>query len=408
MKRFLFSSITYLFLIFPSYASAQTNNVTLTTYYPAPFGAYDRLRLVPRTTLGTTCTAAEEGSLYIPNTSGIINQCKSLSWVPIAGGVWGMTTQAAGFDPYNPTAIVDQFYLTTNYDLLTRKPYVGIGTQNPERPLHIVMKDTGTPSAVVIENQSTTISAFGPGANLSFRGMKEGLPMNEYVGLQALYQDLTDATALSTLSIWLRDGSGAGMKEKVRFRGNGNVGILDPDPDASLEIAINGTIPYLMLSSSGAGDGNVLIVNNAGDVGVNTNVPTEKLEVNGNIKATTLILTSDAGLKTDIVPVENSLDKISRLKGVSFEWKNNPSDQRKHMGVIAQDVEKIFPEAVYGKEGAKGVDYPSLIAPLIEAVKELRVQNQDLKQQLRSQSASFQEQINSLQEKLSTEARGAQ
>jgi hypothetical protein len=68
-------------------------------------------------------------------------------------------------------------------------------------------------------------------------------------------------------------------------------------------------------------------------------------------------------------------EKIQELKGVTWEWREDAPDEAKEqpgMGVIAQDVERVFPELVETDEqGRKKVAYHGLIGPLIEAVKEL-------------------------------------
>jgi hypothetical protein len=67
--------------------------------------------------------------------------------------------------------------------------------------------------------------------------------------------------------------------------------------------------------------------------------------------------------------------KIRQLRGVTWEWREEAPEEAKQqpgMGVIAQDVERVFPQLVETDEqGYKRVDYNGLIAPLIEAVKEL-------------------------------------
>lgn len=375
MKRLFSLILTLVILNLASLAfcAVVTNTVNLTSYYPAPFGAYERLRLVPRADLAGPC--ADNGTIYFRASNNSLQLCANNVWGPFTS-LWSMTS----------TPGLDQYYFTTPYpDLTTNKPYLGIGTQDPQRPLHIVVDNPGTPEAVIIENLSTTPNS---GANISYRGMKQGVPMQEYVALQAIYQNLTNAAAESSLSIYLRDGTGSGRKEQFTFKGKGFMGIREPDPAAVLEIAGDGITALMMISSNQlvANNGNVLTVLNNGNVGINKKLPTQKLEVTGNVKATMLILTSDASLKKDIQPLTHALDKISQIKGVSFEWKDNSNDQRQHMGVLAQDVEKIFPESVYGEDGAKGVDYPSLIAPLIEAVKELKRENETLGQQLQEQS----------------------
>ncbi len=78
---------------------------------------------------------------------------------------------------------------------------------------------------------------------------------------------------------------------------------------------------------------------------------------------------SDRRLKTNIVPV-SGLAILEHLTGVSFNWKDSG---RPSTGVIAQDVEKVMPQAVMTekKTGMKEVDYDQIIAPLIQATKEL-------------------------------------
>jgi endosialidase-like protein len=67
--------------------------------------------------------------------------------------------------------------------------------------------------------------------------------------------------------------------------------------------------------------------------------------------------------------------KLRELRGVTWEWREEaPANAKEQpgMGVIAQEVEKVFPELVTtDEEGRKQVEYSGLIAPLIEAVKEL-------------------------------------
>lgn len=79
---------------------------------------------------------------------------------------------------------------------------------------------------------------------------------------------------------------------------------------------------------------------------------------------------SDRRLKTNIKPLENSLDKILKLQGVSFNWKCIPNVHNQ-IGFIAQDVEKIFPEVVVqGTNGDLAMANQNLVAPVVEAIKE--------------------------------------
>jgi len=91
--------------------------------------------------------------------------------------------------------------------------------------------------------------------------------------------------------------------------------------------------------------------------------------VNGNAIAAAFVSTSDRRLKRDIEPLENSLEKVLQMNGVSYRWKANGSSD---IGVIAQEVEQLFPELVVtDSNGMKSVKYGNLVAPLIEALKEV-------------------------------------
>lgn len=88
-----------------------------------------------------------------------------------------------------------------------------------------------------------------------------------------------------------------------------------------------------------------------------------------SISATTITGTSDRNLKEKIYPLFGALEKVKRLEGVEFSWK---SSGRKSLGLIAQDVEMIFPELVHTDSfGSKSIEYGNLVAVLIEAIKEL-------------------------------------
>merc|ERR1711991_708652 len=99
---------------------------------------------------------------------------------------------------------------------------------------------------------------------------------------------------------------------------------------------------------------------------------------NNGITSTPGITTSDVRLKTDIIPLPSPLSKVSKLRGVYFSWVQDEPyglkfDDRRHVGVLAQDVQEVLPETVDEIQGGKylGVDYPALIPLLIEAIKEL-------------------------------------
>lgn len=103
-------------------------------------------------------------------------------------------------------------------------------------------------------------------------------------------------------------------------------------------------------------------------VGIGIASPTERLHVQGNIRVTGSLISSDIDLKKNIQTIPNALDKVLQLRGVEFDWKDTNEHQ---IGVIAQEVEKIIPDVVVGENGDKAVAYQNLVAVLIEAIKEL-------------------------------------
>lgn len=116
-----------------------------------------------------------------------------------------------------------------------------------------------------------------------------------------------------------------------------------------------------------------------------------RIYVNGSI-----IESSDKRLKKDIQTLDGALDKVLKLRGVSYYWKNREEvaaakgvsadslgfdyEEGKQIGVIAQEVEEIYPELVTtDADGFKSVDYTKLAPVLIEAIKEQQQQIDELK-----------------------------
>jgi hypothetical protein len=97
----------------------------------------------------------------------------------------------------------------------------------------------------------------------------------------------------------------------------------------------------------------------------------------GSLSATDFNSTSDINLKTNIKKLTNCLDKIESIEGVEFSWKSN---QEKSLGVIAQNIENVFPELVKEDEtNKKTVNYNGLVGVLIECIKELKSEINELK-----------------------------
>ena len=113
-------------------------------------------------------------------------------------------------------------------------------------------------------------------------------------------------------------------------------------------------------------------ISSTANIGINNTNPAHALDVVGNVRGSQIIAISDMRLKENIKPLENSLNKVLAMQGVSY---NLISDDNKvtHVGVIAQDIEKVLPEVVNTDQNdMKSVAYGNITAVLIEAVKELQ------------------------------------
>jgi hypothetical protein len=123
-----------------------------------------------------------------------------------------------------------------------------------------------------------------------------------------------------------------------------------------------------------------------GKVGIGTTTPSQILTVyngtsTGAYTTTGWTHSSDLRLKTNIVPISDVFTNIMKMQGVYYEWKNDTG--KRQIGFIAQDIEILFPEVVDTDEnGYKSIAYGQLSAILVEAIKELKTENEELKKQL--------------------------
>jgi hypothetical protein len=94
------------------------------------------------------------------------------------------------------------------------------------------------------------------------------------------------------------------------------------------------------------------------------------------LSATNFNSTSDINKKHNIETIEGALDIVNKLRGVRFNWNHN---NQAGIGVVAQEIEQYVPEVVVSLENSKTVQYGNLVGLLIEAIKELQQQIEELK-----------------------------
>ena len=83
-----------------------------------------------------------------------------------------------------------------------------------------------------------------------------------------------------------------------------------------------------------------------------------------------VISSSDIRIKNNVNKIDNALDKLDKISGITYNLIN---DNKRHTGLIAQEVQEVIPEAVYtGEDGMLNIAYGNLMGLVIEAIKELR------------------------------------
>ena len=165
------------------------------------------------------------------------------------------------------------------------------------------------------------------------------------------------------------------------------VGGADTDGYASINYSTNDEL-YIKLwdgtSTNTAGmridlDGKALYINNGSDAKISFSSSSGDIITEGDITAFGSV--SDRTRKENIVKIENALEKVSKISGYTF---NYLGDDTPMTGVIAQELEEVLPEVVYETElpdgtQSKAVRHGNIVGLLIESIKELKAEIEELK-----------------------------
>jgi len=258
-------------------------------------------------------------------------------------------------------ALAGYWYAVGSNIYNTNSGKVGIGTAAPEAKFHIKLADSGaTPftDALVFENSGSAYLQILGGAS-SERTLVFGDSQNNADG---------------GIKYNAADGPTNGMS----FTTNGN--IIRMVINSSGNVGIGTTAPQYKLHVAGTS-----FFDNYVKVSLWGGNAAQSIYRNSNYRLA--FQSSDLRLKTNIKPINDSLAKINGINGVLFNWKTDPDGAQKTVGVIAQDVLKVLPEAVFtdkdesGKE-YYGVHYEKLTALLIDGVKDQQEEINDLQQRL--------------------------
>ena len=387
----------YLFLIIAlsclvSNAWAQ-ESITLSTYYPSPFGVYQQLKVGDTLQISpqgsATCDSA--GKIYYNNSLGL-QVCDGTSWSSSLG-IW--EEDGASMYPKNLAL------------------QVGIGTSAPNEMLQVEgnVELSGAARTIFMgkagENGPFGLDFANAEAALFYDTVSNQLQFQNSSSAVLFSVDADDGVALIPGSLGI--GSTAPATNPLEVTGNtqlkgnlifgaanptvtassGNLSIATTGGNIALSPSANFTVAStgvtvtssgnILNSLSGStrfavqnGGADVFTVQRTGFVGVGTTAPTvsgAELEVNGDVAANSFVYRpSTIKAKKNIHLVEG-IKGIEQLRGVRYQLKSNGKHE---IGVIAEDVEKVYPELVVSSPDSdmKGVKYGNLVAPLIEAVKE--------------------------------------
>jgi hypothetical protein len=279
---------------------------------------------------------------------------------------------------------------------------VGIGTTIALAPLHVmgnvnvngnVVFSNGTLEDVALRNVNAAVGTFGdvstvPRLTVDAKGRVTNI-VNTSISLPVSSQFTTSGTNVYII------GSNVGINTatpRTILEVNGIIDLGDTLDNCKFCLWRGGTPSITDTAYYGFGvngnmlryhvDGNtsrheffagsspLMTIKGDGNVGIGSTNPQFKLDVTGTIRATgDIIAFSDARLKENLVKIENAMDRIRQLTGYTYNMKDDTRTRR--VGLIAQDVERVLPEAVMKDSSYLSIAYGNLAALFVEGMKEL-------------------------------------
>jgi hypothetical protein len=253
---------------------------------------------------------------------------------------------------------------------------VGIGTTSPSTKL--VVSNSGAaglefePTGGI--NGGSYIQSYNRSTSAYTHNTNYASAQTWYVGNGSRAMDLTSSgqlligttTAVQTLTI----GGGSSSSSGINLRTTQTDFVISPSNTAAGGVSIS-------TSWVNGGQGPLIFTNANGEimrlsaarglsVGTTTDAGSGNILASGNVTAY-----SDIRVKGNVEQIAGALDRIQRIRGVTYTRTDLEDTERRYAGVIAQEIEEVLPEAIFDSGELKAVDYNATIGLLIEAIKEL-------------------------------------
>jgi hypothetical protein len=373
---------------------------TLTTVSGAHTAAVTTISVVSTTGYPST------GTLLINGEAISYTGITSTTFTGCTRGVLGTTAVAfTGSETVDVYLSLGRTSATTPRMAVTASGNVGIGTTTPGGLLEINSTVNGQVGSWV-RNLSTGSSAY------TIFGIGNDTVLNKLVMFTNSSTRTIDGGAgnstIRTDSGDLFISAGGGQKVAIQAT-SGNVGIGTTAPLSALHVTSwANTFPFagirlhapnlgctsIFMGADSGKTGNLHYCNNATFRWARHGASFGNWEANpmsldlltGNLTITGgLSQNSDERLKKEITPISDALDRLRAIRGVTFRWRDESRGTNQQLGVIAQEIERVFPQAVSTipeSDGYKSVSYTALVGPLIEAVKQLDQDNRSLADKL--------------------------
>ena len=338
-------------------------------------------------------------------------------------GGWFQNSEAGG----NGKALVAADHLGNEALTIKGNGNVGVGTAAPAVKLDVWGADpfSGTflngsgPTSGTADLMSTdTAIAADRGPILALGGYRAsgGTDPGVFAGIRGAKENAVDGNRDGYLAIYTTQ-TGVAFAERMRVTSSGNVGIgtatpvsrltvnsgantnigdmgcvgtfggiafvNTPGPCTNYNLLGSATTLYLNRPSGGEirfreNNGDQMIIAAGGNVGIGTTAPTQKLSVNGDankVGGGSWLVFSDARLKNVAGPFQGGLREVLQLNPVRFRYKDDNAlgigNQKEHIGFVAQEVEKVIPEAVtMGAEGYRSLNNDPILWTMLNAIKE--------------------------------------